>query len=518
MGFFNRQPRAGRSPATSPTPTLPTHEPHHGHHTGAYDNGHTGPLGNNHHNAAYDNGHHTGRHSTEKRGFGGRFGGGGFGKKSKTRSGRGPFGRKGEAASPYTMSTRPTFGQWLKHTALDIVTMAILGAIGLGVYFADPAPSRSFAITFSDGEIVHPDFAYPFRKEIIPIWAAAMLAVFVPIIIFLVMQIRVRSFWDVNNATIGLLYSLIGAAVFQVFIKWLIGGLRPHFLDVCKPDMALVQAAQGSGDGFKEIYFRPEICTGDKAEINDALESMPSGHTTAAFAGFVFLYLYLNAKLKVFSNYHPAFWKLIAIYAPILGACLIGGALTIDEYHNWYDVLAGAIIGTVFAFSSYRMVYASIWDWRVNHIPLNRSSAFGQGSELEHAVFTRKVGWGGKAARAAGGLAGKSMKHGHHNSIDGVANGGHHGHGLHNDGVNTHGHHNGMTGHNDVTGHHTGGLTGNHGHHNGGLTGNHTGGMTGHHNGMAHDEPMMGRTSGHYNDSSIPRRPVGAHTEGDHIV
>jgi membrane-associated phospholipid phosphatase len=106
------------------------------------------------------------------------------------------------------------------------------------------------------------------------------------------------------------------------------------------------------------------VCTGDEKEINDSLESMPSGHTTAAFAGFVFLYLYLNAKLKVFANYHPAMWKLIAIYAPILGACLIGGALTIDEYHNWYDILAGAVIGTTMAFSAYRMTYASIWDHR----------------------------------------------------------------------------------------------------------------------------------------------------------
>jgi hypothetical protein len=33
----------------------------------------------------------------------------------------------------YSMSTRPTFGQWLKRTVLDIVTMAVMGAIGLGV-------------------------------------------------------------------------------------------------------------------------------------------------------------------------------------------------------------------------------------------------------------------------------------------------------------------------------------------------------------------------------------------------
>lgn len=33
----------------------------------------------------------------------------------------------------YSMSSRPSFGQWLKHTWLDIVTMIIMGAIGLGV-------------------------------------------------------------------------------------------------------------------------------------------------------------------------------------------------------------------------------------------------------------------------------------------------------------------------------------------------------------------------------------------------
>jgi hypothetical protein len=63
------------------------------------------------------------------------------------------------------------------------------------------------------------------RHEIVPIWAAAMIAVLVPIFIFLLCQIRVRSFWDLNNAVLGLLYSVISAAVFQVFLKWLIGGV-----------------------------------------------------------------------------------------------------------------------------------------------------------------------------------------------------------------------------------------------------------------------------------------------------
>jgi diacylglycerol diphosphate phosphatase / phosphatidate phosphatase len=43
---------------------------------------------------------------------------------------------------------------------------------------------------------------------------------------------------------------------------------------------------------------------------------------------------------------------------------LIAGSMTISEYHHWYDVVAGGIIGTVMAASAYRMVYASIWDFR----------------------------------------------------------------------------------------------------------------------------------------------------------
>ena len=50
---------------------------------------------------------------------------------------------------------------------------------------AHPAPTRSFAVTFSDGEVVYPEFAYPLRKEIVPIWLAAFLAAIIPIVVIL---------------------------------------------------------------------------------------------------------------------------------------------------------------------------------------------------------------------------------------------------------------------------------------------------------------------------------------------
>lgn len=241
---------------------------------------------------------------------------------------------------------------------------------------------------------------------------ATVFAVLIPIVVILLAQIRIRSFWDLNNGIIGLIYAVETSSAFQVMIKWLIGGLRPHFYDVCKPDPSKATDSQFNvtglnGVGYQNYMFTSEICTGDSQEgIANALESFPSGHTTTMFAGMVFLFLYLNAKLKVFSNYHPAMWKLILLFLPILGATLVGGSLTVDQSHNWYDVLAGGIIGTMFAFAAYRMVYAAIWDYRVNHIPLNRGVAFEwrEGAEGSDFVFSEHAGWVSRRKRQSSSL------------------------------------------------------------------------------------------------------------------
>lgn len=114
---------------------------------------------------------------------------------------------------------------------------------------------------------------------VVPIWAAALLAALVPILVIIMMQIRIRSFWDANNAIIGLLYALISAAVFQVFIKWLIGGLRPHFLTACQPDISLASNAPGTvgvgynGQGFEEIYYTREVSQYHKSRTPDLPEN-----------------------------------------------------------------------------------------------------------------------------------------------------------------------------------------------------------------------------------------------------
>ncbi|KJA20266.1 hypothetical protein HYPSUDRAFT_142504 [Hypholoma sublateritium FD-334 SS-4] len=303
-------------------------------------------------------------------------------------------------------------GIWLRLHGVDIITMAGMGAIGLGIYFADPAPTRSFPLYFRDGNVVYPEFAYPLRKEIIPIWAAALIAFIVPFFFFTLFQIRRRSIDDWFTTSLGLLKSLITAAVFQVFVKWLIGGLRPHFYAVCQPRITAGYAP--SGIGFANLMYDRSVCTGDHKQINDSLESMPSGHSTAAWAGLFYLALYFNAQLKVMGAHNPAYWKMVLFFAPMLGACLISGALIIDEFHNWYDVLAGAVIGICTAIVAFRQTFAAILDFRFNHLLLPRVTSLfhrqpflpiaGRGPYFTYQPmpeyvsydlpFTREGGWG----------------------------------------------------------------------------------------------------------------------------
>lgn len=44
-----------------------------------------------------------------------------------------------------------------------------------------------------------------------------------------------------------------------------------------------------------------------------------------------FLALYLNAKLKAFSDYETNTWKLLVVVAPVIGSMFIAGSLVADR-------------------------------------------------------------------------------------------------------------------------------------------------------------------------------------------
>jgi membrane-associated phospholipid phosphatase len=265
------------------------------------------------------------------------------------------------------------------------------------------AANRTFPVTFdSAGNIVYPstEMAYPFRGWIIPTWLSGVLSALGPIFFVLLTQIRVQSLLDASNAIEGILMGVICGTMFQVAVKKLIGGFRPWFLDACQPDVSLAEGKDAglNGSGYQQVMYTMDICTNpDKKKLVTAATSFPSGHSVAAFAGYGFLFFYWNAKFKVWANHKPALWKIWIVYAPLLVAFIISCSLGIDASHNWYDIAVGMAIGIIFAFGTYRMFYAAIWDWRFNHVPLTRKPcAYPADGYDKTGVFTRASGWGGR--------------------------------------------------------------------------------------------------------------------------
>lgn len=242
-----------------------------------------------------------------------------------------------------------------------------------------------------------------------PARQAGTLSIGGPMLVYLAAQLRIRSAWDASNAILGTAWAALLGSLFQVVLKQLIGGFRPYFLDVCMPDPSLASQPGHNltglnGVGFQRVMYTTEICTQpDAFMLKNAVTSFPSGHSTAAFAGFGFLFLWTHAKLKVWADHRPSFWKLALTLLPLLVAVTMACALTIDAAHNWYDIVAGAMIGMSMALASYRSSYAAVWDWRFNHIPLlpNVPFAYDADGEADHVTETisQSAGWG-KAKRS----------------------------------------------------------------------------------------------------------------------
>ncbi|MEQ2196654.1 Phospholipid phosphatase 3, partial [Xenoophorus captivus] len=93
----------------------------------------------------------------------------------------------------------------------------------------------------------------------------------------------------VGNPYIAALYKQIGVFIFGCAIsqsftdiaKVSVGRMRPHFIDVCKPDFSTINCSLG--------YITEYTCHGPESKVQEARKSFFSGH--ASFSMYTMLYL-----------------------------------------------------------------------------------------------------------------------------------------------------------------------------------------------------------------------------------
>ncbi|KAI1289900.1 Phospholipid phosphatase 3 [Halotydeus destructor] len=131
-----------------------------------------------------------------------------------------------------------------------------------------------------------------------------------------------------------------------LFFKYTSGRLRPHFVDICKPNIDC------SDPEYRDRFIVDYICTNDdKRMVRQARLSFFSGHASISLNAAVYLILYLNCLASRSSSMGQT--RLIQVAILLLG--LYPGLTQIsNHWHHWSDVAVGYGAGTLVALLSFK--------------------------------------------------------------------------------------------------------------------------------------------------------------------
>lgn len=139
-----------------------------------------------------------------------------------------------------------------------------------------------------------------------------------------------------------LCFILIGCTMSTLFTnvgKKFVGRLRPHFIAVCQPDYNKFNCSDG--------YITLDVCTTSNMKaLRQARLSFPSGHSSLAMFTSVLLMFYI--EFRVNSPRFTLIKPFVQFILLTLGVCCCYTRIS-DYWHHWSDVVAGSVIGVMFA-------------------------------------------------------------------------------------------------------------------------------------------------------------------------
>ncbi|XP_063366982.1 putative phosphatidate phosphatase [Cydia amplana] len=149
----------------------------------------------------------------------------------------------------------------------------------------------------------------------------------------------------VSYVTIGIF--TFGAVVQQVTsetLKHIVGRLRPHFFDVCRPIYNASDPA--NANGFIQVYSCADPDDSRTKELSQLSLSFPSAHASFAMYIAVFYIIYLQLKCKWRGS------KLLrhaVQFLVLLAALYVGLSRVVENFHHRDDVAIGFVIGAIAA-------------------------------------------------------------------------------------------------------------------------------------------------------------------------
>lgn len=304
----------------------------------------------------------------------------------------------------------------------------------------------------------NPDISFPFQKqEKIPSQWLALYSLGIPaLIIFAICLVLIpgptmpkstprsaiwnQRMWEMHVGVLGLCLSLAITVFITGIMKNLFGKPRPDLLSRCNPDLANLEKYR-IGGLFGTDLVSADICQQTDIHIlNEGFRSYPSGHSSFAAGGLIYLSLYIASKLAISIPYltrsttprynkiqntafpglssmfisnqesnhkysqttcgsydrqellkatrsqaaAPPLYLLIFAIMPFTVSIYIASTRYSDFRHHGFDILFGYMIG----------VCSSIISFRFYHLPIGQGAGWAWGPRSSNKSFWSGVGIG----------------------------------------------------------------------------------------------------------------------------
>ncbi|KAH9951202.1 lipid phosphate phosphatase 1 [Amylocystis lapponica] len=164
-----------------------------------------------------------------------------------------------------------------------------------------------------------------------------------------------RSAIEIHHGCLALWADRGFNSLITEFLKNRVGRLRPDFLARCKWD--------------KDT----KACTGDLDSLLDGRKSFPSGHSSTAFSGMTFLFLFISGMTGAWCLSQPArarslMASKLARMALSLAPLAYATWVAVTRRHHKEDVIVGSIIGATTATVCYLIYWPNPFAARTSNL------------------------------------------------------------------------------------------------------------------------------------------------------
>jgi len=191
---------------------------------------------------------------------------------------------------------------------------------------------------------------YPFIPSNVSSALVALLSILLPVFAIILFHIFFAwNKWDLVAGLYGAFLAYALSILITSTLWYFVGGLRPHFLTICKPDQNIISTWR------EHPFYTTSVCSERSQFTRDTFHGFPSGHASTSFAGCVFLSTYLAAHLRLYRNGNC--FKLLLVILPLICAIWLATSRIVDHHHNPFQIFVGILIGIFSALYAYRLTF-----------------------------------------------------------------------------------------------------------------------------------------------------------------